>query len=75
LRLAHSTDQRAGLEIFLPERRKGGLPHGSFAFFLGVFFHQTEYIFMWWIFTMAVFVGGFAGYHCANYHLMGPMAG
>jgi SSS family solute:Na+ symporter len=30
----------------------------SFAFLFGVFFHQTEYIIMWWQVTTAIFVGG-----------------
>ncbi|WP_309383105.1 sodium:solute symporter family protein [Cerasicoccus frondis] len=29
-----------------------------FAFFFGTFFKQTEYIFMWWSVTMAVYLGG-----------------
>jgi solute:Na+ symporter, SSS family len=31
---------------------------GIFAFFFGWLFRQTEYIFMWWIVTSAIYVGG-----------------
>lgn len=29
-----------------------------FAFLFGIFFRQTEYIFLWWAVTMAIYVGG-----------------
>ncbi len=29
-----------------------------FAFLFGIFFRQTEYIFLWWTVTMAIYIGG-----------------
>lgn len=38
--------------------RLGVIGVALFAFLFGCFFRQTEYIFMWWAVTMAIFTGG-----------------
>jgi SSS family solute:Na+ symporter len=58
-------------DVLVPLRKKPFGPKGhiralrlsilgvaGFAFFFGVLFRQTEYIFMWWTVTMAIYIGG-----------------
>ncbi len=58
-------------DVLVPLRKKPFGPKGhiralrlsilgvaAFAFFFGALFRQTEYIYMWWTVTMAIYIGG-----------------